>query len=113
MAPPLALSQDRVALSAQPAYGLPRRAVLHHELTVRLLAADGKSMPAAQFFPMAIRHNLGPAIDLKVIELAIKRMLGGVAGHYSINICGQSIRDAAFGQKVRVRALLAASPAVA
>ena len=106
-----ALAQGRVALAAQPAFGLPDRSVLHHELTVRLLAADGKSMPAAQFFPMAIRHNLGPAIDLNVIELAIRRLLDGAEGRYSINICGQSIRDAGFGQNVR--ALLSASPALA
>jgi diguanylate cyclase (GGDEF)-like protein len=106
-----ALAQDRVALSSQPAFRLPGREVLHHELTVRLLGADGKSLPAAQFFPMAIRHNLGPAIDLKVLELVIKRLLTGADGRYSVNVCGQSIRDAGFGLKAR--ALLAASPAVA
>ena len=63
-----ALAEGRFALFAQHAFGLPVRAPVHGEVTVRMLAEQGEPVPAAQFLPMAARHGLIGRLDCVVVE---------------------------------------------
>ena len=90
-----ALDEGRLALFAQNALGLPGRAPVHTEVTVRLLARDGEPIPAAQFLPMAARHGLIARLDCVVLENLLAYLVrGGPAlPLMALNISAYTIAD--------------------
>jgi len=90
-----ALDEKRFALFAQNAFGLPGRAPVHSEVTVRMLTSDGEPIPAAQFLPMAARHGLIARLDCVVVEKLLDYLSRGAAATpvMAINISAQAIAD--------------------
>ncbi|MGQ0510534.1 MAG: bifunctional diguanylate cyclase/phosphodiesterase, partial [Betaproteobacteria bacterium] len=90
-----ALGERRFALFAQSAFGLPGRAPVHSEVTVRMLAGDGEPIAAAQFLPMAARHGLIARLDCVVVEKLLDFMSGGAAAApvMALNISAHTVAD--------------------
>jgi EAL domain-containing protein (putative c-di-GMP-specific phosphodiesterase class I)/GGDEF domain-containing protein len=107
-----ALAEGRLSLMAQRVLGLPARELMHREITVRLDEADGQTVPARLFVPMALRHRLGPQLDAAVFDRAIARLAAEpAAGCIALNVSGQSISDAGFLE--HLGRILKAAPALA
>ncbi|GAB3242517.1 bifunctional diguanylate cyclase/phosphodiesterase [Chitinimonas naiadis] len=70
-------------------------AILHHEVLLRLQAADGGLLTAGQFMPMAARLGLLSQLDLIAIELACQRLQGSDE-QLAVNLAPISIADPAF-----------------
>ena len=94
-----ALEAGRMALYAQKALGIPGHQVLHHEITVRLTAADGSPIAAAVFVPQASRLGLMPRLDAAVARRVAA--LDTLTGRVALNVSSQSIADPAYRQEVR------------
>ncbi|MFZ4526872.1 MAG: bifunctional diguanylate cyclase/phosphodiesterase [Undibacterium curvum] len=67
-----ALHENRWVLYTQPVVQLDSRQQTQHELYVRLLDEKGSVLTAAEFMPMAVRHQLSAEIDQAVISLALQ-----------------------------------------
>jgi EAL domain-containing protein (putative c-di-GMP-specific phosphodiesterase class I) len=63
-----ALNENQFALLAQPVIAFNDSSRLQYEVVGRLINVDGELIPASQFMPMAIRHNLNASVDLKLME---------------------------------------------
>ncbi|MFZ6874263.1 bifunctional diguanylate cyclase/phosphodiesterase [Undibacterium sp. Di27W] len=93
-----ALAENRWVLFAQPVMRLQLRQLVHHEVFSRLLDTQGNLVPANQFLPMALRHELMPEIDQAVITL-IMDMLQKNRGSYksiAVNVSLQSMESKDF-----------------
>jgi EAL domain-containing protein (putative c-di-GMP-specific phosphodiesterase class I)/GGDEF domain-containing protein len=94
-----ALQAGRFELYAQKALGLPGYEVLHHEITVRLVAAGGDPIAAAVFVPQAVRLGLMPALDA-----AVARRLAALPvlpTRVALNVSWQSIAQPAYREGMR------------
>ncbi|MBI3480280.1 MAG: EAL domain-containing protein [Nitrosomonadales bacterium] len=92
-----ALNENRLALLAQPVIAFKDAARLQYEVVGRIVDQDGKLIPASQFIPMAVRHNLSAMLDMKLIEKIFSVMgeQGELAGHQvAINLSIRSVQDA-------------------
>lgn len=69
-----ALDENRFALLAQPVIAFSDSSKLQYEIVGRLINEDGELVPASKFMPMAIRHNLNAAVDMKLIEKIFRVM---------------------------------------
>lgn len=91
-----ALQENRLALLYQPVLSLKDARPLQMEVIGRIRNSQGEMISAAQFIPMANRHQLTPALDLAVLRKFIAAMkskpLGG--GQVAINLSIHSIQDA-------------------
>lgn len=93
-----AIAGDRFALLAQPVTRLDDNHRFQLEVVGRLVNEQGELIAAAQFMPMAIRHDLAAAIDMKLIErtLATLRNDPDLEADVAINLSARSINDSAF-----------------
>ena len=101
-----ALKENRWRLVSQPVVSLAQRGQqLHGELMARLVDADGRLVPAAQFLPMAVRHDLMPDIDRGLVALAIDYLSaqGDPDSRIAINLSPQSAADPGFVDWLGVR----------
>jgi len=101
-----ALKENRWRLVSQPVVSLAQRGQhLHGELMARLVDADGRLVPAAQFLPMAVRHDLMPDIDRGLVALAIDYLSaqGDPGSRIAINLSPQSAADSGFVDWLGVR----------
>ena len=91
-----ALDENRFALFAQNALGLPGRMPAHSEVTVRMIPEHGEPIPAAQFLPMAARHGLIPQLDCRVVDKLLDCMSRGMVALpvIALNISARTIADA-------------------
>lgn len=91
-----AIESGRLALFAQNALGLPGRAPLHSEVTVRMLAEHGEPIAAGQFLPMAARHGLTPRLDLRMLQMLLEAMQKGAVAQplVAVNIAARTVADA-------------------
>lgn len=92
-----ALEYGRTALYVQAAKSFSGDGVvLQHEVTGRLCAENGEIVPAAQFMPMASRHQLVAAIDRKLLEklFSLLTKSDGLQGQVAINLSIRSIHEA-------------------
>jgi EAL domain-containing protein (putative c-di-GMP-specific phosphodiesterase class I)/GGDEF domain-containing protein len=94
-----ALEAGRMTLYAQKALGLPGHQVLHHEITVRLTAADGDPIAAAVFVPQASRLGLMPGLDAAVARRLAE--LATLPPRVAINVSWQSIAHPAYREEMR------------
>ena len=94
-----ALADNRVALHLQPVYSCPEKAMLHHEVLVRLMSKDTEHLlVAGEFMPMAENLGLSSEIDKAVIGQAL-RLLAGQADpsfRLAINISPSSLQTEGF-----------------
>lgn len=94
-----ALEADRFELYFQPIQGLNRASLPAGELLIRMIGEDGVLRPPAAFLPVAERYALMPAIDRFTFRSALAWLAANSAvaqslGYLSINISGQTLRDA-------------------
>jgi len=99
-----ALESGELALFAQDAFALPGKLPAHSEVTVRLVAAHGEPIHAAQFLPMAARHGLLARLDCAVVEKLLAHLTKGTGAlpMMAVNISARTIADPG-----AVRAILA------
>ena len=91
-----AIAAGRVTLLGQNVITIADKNVLQMELFCRLTSADGTVIPAERFMPVASRHGLLGALDLKVIEqalLALER-IASLPRTVSVNVTIQGAGDA-------------------
>ncbi|MBE0622963.1 MAG: EAL domain-containing protein [Burkholderiales bacterium] len=90
-----AIENGTLALYSQAVLSLPGRAPLQSEVVTRLLDEGASPVPAAQFLPMAARHNLMPRLDCRLLELLIARIDAGarLAPVVAVNISAQTVAD--------------------
>lgn len=93
-----ALAGDKFALLAQPVIRLADSRHFQLEVVGRMENERGELIPASQFMPMAVRHNLAADIDMKLIErvLATLRNDATLADDVAVNLAARSIRDTRF-----------------
>jgi EAL domain-containing protein (putative c-di-GMP-specific phosphodiesterase class I)/GGDEF domain-containing protein len=104
-----ACAEGRVELQAQAAVALSDNAVLHREITSRLVDMEGAAIPAAMFVPAVNRHGLMPRLDIEVARLlkarlAQERGRGGASQEhraYALNVSSASLRDPDYLAEVR------------
>ena len=93
-----ALTEQRWALLIQPVVVLRDRSIEHHEVMSCLIDNQGNAIAAAQFLPMALRHNLMVEVDQALITLIIDYL--GSATHrlnrIAVNVTAHSITSAHF-----------------
>jgi EAL domain-containing protein (putative c-di-GMP-specific phosphodiesterase class I)/GGDEF domain-containing protein len=94
-----ALVEKRWRLLHQPVMKLDaNKKVIQVECMARLVDQHGMLVPAANFLPMAARHQLMPEIDRAMLSLAFDSLRESVADTavVAVNVSPQSIADSAF-----------------
>ena len=104
-----ALDTHGIALASFPVVDRCGR-LLHHEAPVRL-HSGAAVQDAARFLPCAARLGMMSAIDLRVIELALRRLMDEPQARLAVNLSADSLRDSA--TRSRVHALIATQPEAA
>ncbi|HTP63707.1 MAG TPA: EAL domain-containing protein [Burkholderiales bacterium] len=91
----LAFEQDRFVLYAQEVRGLPGRAPVHAEVTVRMLREGGEPVSAGVFLPMAARHGMIGQLDHHVTAKLLAHLATRPASlpPLALNISARSIAD--------------------
>ena len=103
-----AISEDRVALFAQPVLRLGSGRKLPTEVHGRLINPEGKIVIAEHFMPMSNRHQLTPVINLGILKRLFEYMATrGNDEELAINLAIQDIHDSTF------MAWLSANPQIA
>ncbi|HSD38719.1 MAG TPA: EAL domain-containing protein [Rhodocyclaceae bacterium] len=69
--------------------------LLHHEVMLRLVTADGTRFSAGQFMPSVLRQGHQAVLDLLALDLALTR-LGQVQEDIGLNISASSLQDPQF-----------------
>ena len=93
-----ALAQNRWSLQAQPVLAVSDRTILHHEIFCQLIDERGVKIGAAQFLPMALRHNMMTEVDQALIAWILD-FLGHRTGgmkNLSLNVSAQSLASPEF-----------------
>src|SRR5687767_13166226 len=80
-----ALACDRFVLHAQPIVHLRTGLTAREELLLRIVADDGRLVPACEFVPVAEKRGLMPWIDRLVIEQAAALASDGRAVHVNLS----------------------------
>ncbi len=108
-----ALEDDRIALYIQPVLPIGGGMPLQQEVMGGIIDGQGEPIAAAQFLPMAVRHDLVESFDRKVIERLTRYLAeeGAPETQYALNISARSIQDVAF--VVRIEEILRNNPALA
>ena len=103
-----AIENNSLQLSAQAVVALSRQTgETHFELLVRVINEKGKKIGPDQFMATALRYELMSAIDLWVIRRALEILKANsepgslASAGLSINVSGQSLRDARFATQAR------------
>lgn len=91
-----ALEDDRLRLHFQPIAALKPRpgSLIHGEMLLRIVDAEGQLLPPASFISAAERYNQIQAIDRWVVKTAFEWLSHHPDHEASINLSGQSIGDA-------------------
>lgn len=93
-----ALAEDRFVLHAQPVVRLADRAIVQHELLIRLEDPDHGLLSPARFLPTAERYGLIGAIDRWVVGEAVGLAARGWTVH--VNVSARSMDDDSFAPYV-------------
>jgi diguanylate cyclase (GGDEF)-like protein/PAS domain S-box-containing protein len=93
-----ALDENRFCLYAQSIVPLDNKNERHYELLIRMVAADGSTIPPGAFLPAAERYNLSAKLDRWVITHAFNLLAENPAfvsqiNFCSINLSGQSLTN--------------------
>lgn len=103
-----AMEEDRFELYYQPIVSLKddqsEMKETKHELLIRMINEENKTIPPADFLPAAERYNLMPSIDKWVIKTAMKMYRkiidleseSGITRLFAINLSAESIADENF-----------------
>ncbi|MGA7834050.1 MAG: EAL domain-containing protein [Acidimicrobiales bacterium] len=86
-----ALDDGSFVLYAQPIVDLTSRAVLQHELLIRMVTGDGEVIPPDQFLPAAEEFGLITQIDRWVIDQTARLAACGHAVEF--NLSAKSVAD--------------------
>lgn len=108
-----ALEDDRIALYIQPVLPIGGGTPLQREVMGGIIDESGEPIAAAQFLPMAVRHDLVERFDLKVVEQLVAYLTGKGTPEvqHALNISARSIQDVAF--VARIGEILGQRPALA
>lgn len=98
-----ALADDRVALVFQKVVSIPAGEVIHYEFMSKLTDSRGQAIAAGAFVPVASLHGLLPALDRRVVELAIAALRGrsDLPQSVAVNVAVQSVLDERFRHSLR------------
>lgn len=87
------LRQDRFTLLYQPVVDLRTDRVLHREVLVRMLEADGSHIMPGKFLPAAGRLGLLPQLDRWIVDRAFDTLLERKDVSLFVNLAGTSLAD--------------------
>ena len=98
-----ALAGDRVSLVFQKVVSIPDEEPLQFEFQSTLADSQGKPISAAAFVPVASQHGLLPALDRRVVELAVAALERGkdLPRAVAVNVAVQSVLDAGFRKSLQ------------
>lgn len=93
-----ALAGKRVSLLFQKVASIPEGDIVQYEFMSKLTDSRGQSIGAGVFVPLASQYGLLPALDRRVIELAIEALATrkDLPQNVSINVATQSLMDEGF-----------------
>jgi len=93
-----ALDDGRITLYIQPVLPIGGGLPLQQEVMGGITDERGEPIAAAQFLPMAVRHDLVESFDRKVVERLMHYLAGEGTSEmqYALNISAHSIKNAAF-----------------
>ncbi|MFH1605325.1 MAG: GGDEF domain-containing protein, partial [Pseudomonadota bacterium] len=99
----MAVSGGRVSLLFQKVASIADDSVLQFEFLARLVDSHGEAISAGAFVPVASQHGLLPALDLRVVELALAALARAMSlpRTISVNVAMQSILDQGFRSGLR------------
>lgn len=105
-----AISGGRVSLLAQKVASIPDDQVMQFEFFATLVDSLGQAISAGAFVPVASLHGLLPALDRRVVELALRALkrAKNLPRSVSVNVAMQSILDQGF--RAGLRQLLKDNP---
>lgn len=83
-----ALRQDQLVLAYQPVVEAKTGRVAHYECLLRILGPRGEPLPAYHFMPTIEEMGLSHAIDLHVLDLALKQLAEHPGVKLAVNISG-------------------------
>lgn len=90
------IENRRIILHYQPVRLHRDGSVVHHEVLARIAGADGETLPAGIFIPMAERHGLGPAFDKLVVASALEKLGEETGSTLAVNLSPASVHDPEF-----------------
>ncbi|AKJ29610.1 EAL domain-containing protein [Caldimonas brevitalea] len=97
-----ALSEGRLQLARYPLVD-PRGQLVHDESPLRLqLEPGGPFLSAAQWLPLAVRTHTVAAVDLAVVDLALREIAAN-ARPVGVNLSVASVVDPGFAAALRMR----------
>lgn len=99
-----ALAGDRVALVFQKVASIPDEETLQYEFQSTLADSQGKPISAGAFVPVASQHGLLPALDHRVVELAVAALerVKDLPRAVAVNVAVQSVLDAGFRRDLQI-----------
>ncbi|MFZ2619780.1 MAG: EAL domain-containing protein [Alphaproteobacteria bacterium] len=95
------LDKNRTKLLFQPVVDAATKQVIMAEVFLRLLDANGNTIPPAEFFPAARKFNMIPRIDAYVVNAVLTEYIGtGLSGSMpiAINLGGDTFESISFLQ---------------
>jgi EAL domain-containing protein (putative c-di-GMP-specific phosphodiesterase class I) len=106
-----ALNDGRILIALQPLVHAATGVPAFYEALMRLRRTDGVLVPPAAILPTAEKAGLIQMIDLRVLELALKKLVETPTMHIAVNVSGQTLHDPDFF--THLRAALAPNPEIA
>jgi len=106
-----ALNQRRVVVAYQPVVAAGDGRVAFYEALLRVRREDGEIVGPAAYLPVAEKLGLIDQVDLRVLELALDRLVAEPALRVSVNLSVATLR--APGWLDRLKAALGAHPGAA
>ncbi len=98
-----ALAQNRLSLVFQKVASIPDEDILQFEFQCKLTDSRGAAVAAGTFVPVASQHGLLPALDHRVVELALEALARGknLPRELAVNVALQSVLDEGFQSKLQ------------
>jgi diguanylate cyclase (GGDEF)-like protein len=106
-----ALNQRRILVAYQPVVAAADGRVAFYEALLRVRQEDGEIVGPAAFLPVAERAGLIDQLDLRVLELALDRLVAEPGLRVSVNFSVATLRSP--GWLDRLKAALGAHPGAA
>ncbi|MEM6904286.1 MAG: GGDEF domain-containing phosphodiesterase [Pseudomonadota bacterium] len=97
-----ALGAGQLVVAYQPVVSSRKsRAIAFHECFARIKLEDGSMLSAAEFMPAAETMGLATLVDRQVLVLALEALGRHPNARLSVNLCPQTLQDAAWMSLLR------------
>lgn len=98
-----ALAENRLSLVFQKVASIPDEDILQFEFQSKLTDSRGAAVAAGAFVPVASQHGLLPALDRRVVELALDALANrkDLPRAVAVNVALQSVLDEGFQRQLQ------------